>query len=511
LQQRQPGRILVCTPSNHSADEILARLIRDTDLPHHYITRTYARSIEKAHGSRYKGGVHIGTKSDMKYEIKPGLEEHSLHFKVGCVREVNALSRDLPDEFYFSAIQTKFDEAYDDAEVQILHNSRVVITTCTSAFVHTSLNKGSDPTRIKRPVNFATVIVDEAAQASEPDVILPALLARDRVVVVGDHKQLGPVVSETNLCKAYVSALETPFLERYLKSQATQRQETHTMFNVQYRMHPSIRNFPSKHFYDSRLQDMVQLSNRPLLRCIWPKKGEHVVFVDCQHPQCFGLVVEDGRRKYGAATSIENTSSLKNGGEADLVVEAYCRLLKHKACDPSEVAIITPYRAQQQEIHEKLLQKVGASAKESSVGTVHALQGSERDYIILSFVRSVPEENFGNVQTPSAADVPSSADQRSPALRQIFESNLGIVSNGKLLNVSLTRPRCGLVCIGNRTVLSGLEAHHRTALQRNTRETCMFEWHLRVSRLALGVTTTRFHNCGADARDIVGVRCRRID
>jgi len=129
--------------------------------------------------------------------------------------------------------------------------------------------------------------------------------------------------------------------------------------------------------------------------------------------------------------------------------------LKHKACDPSEVAIITPYRAQQQEIREKLLQKVGVSAKESSVGTVHALQGSERDYIILSFVRSVPEENFGNVQIPSAADVPSSADQRSPALRQIFESNLGIVSNGKLLNVSLTRPRCGLVCIGNRTVLSG--------------------------------------------------------
>ena len=34
------------------------------------------------------------------------------------------------------------------------------------------------------------------------------MLAGYRVVVVGDHKQLGPVVAETNLCNSYVSALE---------------------------------------------------------------------------------------------------------------------------------------------------------------------------------------------------------------------------------------------------------------------------------------------------------------
>ena len=34
----------------------------------------------------------------------------------------------------------------------------------------------------------------------------------------GDHKQLGPVVPERNLCSPYVNILKMPFLERMLKN-----------------------------------------------------------------------------------------------------------------------------------------------------------------------------------------------------------------------------------------------------------------------------------------------------
>ena len=48
-----------------------------------------------------------------------------------------------------------------------------------------------EPPHVLRPVSFDSIVIDEAAQASEPDVVLAATSASCRVIVVGDHKQLG--------------------------------------------------------------------------------------------------------------------------------------------------------------------------------------------------------------------------------------------------------------------------------------------------------------------------------
>ena len=40
-------------------------------------------------------------------------------------------------------------------------------------------------------MSFDSIVIDEAAQASEPDIVLAATSASCRVIVVGDHKQLG--------------------------------------------------------------------------------------------------------------------------------------------------------------------------------------------------------------------------------------------------------------------------------------------------------------------------------
>ena len=39
-----------------------------------------------------------------------------------------------------------------------------------------------------------------------------------------------------------------------------------------YRMHPSIRSFPSAQFYESMLEDQVLIEHRRQLDCIWPQK-----------------------------------------------------------------------------------------------------------------------------------------------------------------------------------------------------------------------------------------------
>lgn len=428
-RKRGEGRILVCAPSNNAADHILDRLL-SAGTPPHYVTRVYSRFIERYHGSMYKGGT---TNCERSFWIQPHLEEHALHWKASESPKVKS---------FLSQSQEAFDRCYEEVEVQVLRDSRIVVSTCTTAYLHNALVKGNPP-HVLRPVSFDSIVIDEAAQASEPDIVLPATSASCRVIVVGDHKQLGPVVTENNLCAPYVSALETPFLERIYQN--PRRSSASTMLNMQYRMHPSIRSFPSSQFYESMLEDQVSFTHRPKLNCIWPQKKDHRRFIDCQTPQSMGVSPET--RACDAAL-MESKVSLKNEGEARAVVAA-CAALLRQNCAPRDIAVITPYKAQQHEIRARLERdrEIGSMSASILVGTVHALQGSEREYIIVSFVRSIDADQ--DVVT-SVAKTPGD----SVALQEMYEESLGILKNFRVLNVAITRAKYGLICVGNSEVLS---------------------------------------------------------
>ncbi|CAE7236167.1 unnamed protein product [Symbiodinium sp. CCMP2592] len=414
-------RILIVAPSNQAVEHLLRRLVQDTGIPAHYITRVYSRSIEKEHGSTYKASWN-SERAERKFDVRPDLEEHALHFKMSQppYAPSNQAAQGSRDQKTLCA-------NYEKAEELVLKQSRIVLTTCTNGYLHAALSQ----------IWFHTVVIDEAAQASEPDVVLNSTWATHRLVVVGDHQQLGPVVPEKNLDPAYVLALETPFLERMMQNPC--RLKTSTMLEVQYRMHPSIRSFPSSQFYESKLLDGVAVAFRPKLTCLWPQENDHRLFVDCQTPQ-----IKD------RASSEQNTKSLKNPGEAE-VVAAMCSALLGQGCAGTDIAILTPYTSQQHEIRFRLQLELGKKKSDDiEVGTVHALQGSEREYILLSFVRSTSDEI---VDIKPSTMSSSKGDTR--ALRELKTQQLGIVKNRKLLNVALTRPKYGLAIIGNAEVLSG--------------------------------------------------------
>lgn len=86
---------------------------------------------------------------------------------------------------------------------------RVVVCTCVSASI---------PYGIGMPRgHFTHIFVDEAGQASEPEVMIPVKTMADsatKVVLSGDHKQLGPII-RSGIARAL--GLETSFLERLMK------------------------------------------------------------------------------------------------------------------------------------------------------------------------------------------------------------------------------------------------------------------------------------------------------
>lgn len=88
-----------------------------------------------------------------------------------------------------------------------LEHFRVVVSTCISASVPYGI--GVDPG------HFTHVFVDEAGQATEPEVMVPirtSIGPNTNVIVSGDVKQLGPIVRsslarELGLGKSYLERL----------------------------------------------------------------------------------------------------------------------------------------------------------------------------------------------------------------------------------------------------------------------------------------------------------------
>lgn len=71
----------------------------------------------------------------------------------------------------------------EEFEERIINKSDIILST---------INNSAD-SRLK-DYYFPIVIIDEATQALEPDILLPLYHRAEMVVLIGDEKQLGPVV-----------------------------------------------------------------------------------------------------------------------------------------------------------------------------------------------------------------------------------------------------------------------------------------------------------------------------
>ncbi len=90
---------------------------------------------------------------------------------------------------------------------------------------------------------FDALVIDEACQATEVSTLVPLVQHKfDRLVLVGDPCQLAPTIF-------------SPIAREFNYAQSLMERFHHAGHSVvlldqQYRMHPLIRHFPSKKFYE---------------------------------------------------------------------------------------------------------------------------------------------------------------------------------------------------------------------------------------------------------------------
>jgi predicted DNA helicase len=223
---------------------------------------------------------------------------------------------------------------------------------------------------------FDYVIVDEAAKATLPEILIPLVRAK-KVILVGDHKQLPPVFDDEAISSS-TRRIDKSDLKRggFEKIFDILPEKSKLILTTQYRMHPIIGDMIGSVFYDNGVQNGISIADRENL------------LPSYNHTAMMWISTsKSDKRKERPFTNENGKKTFLNKLEASIVAKEVARLDKEIGTRGYTVAVITPYSAQIITIRREL-QKLELRNITVDVNTVDAFQGSQKDIIIYSTVRT---------------------------------------------------------------------------------------------------------------------------
>ncbi|MBN4000419.1 translation initiation factor IF-2 N-terminal domain-containing protein [Nostoc sp. LPT] len=288
----------------------------------------------------------------------------------------------------------------DDLRRIYLDNANVVGITCVQA-----ANRGFS----EEFKSFDVVIIDEVSKCTPPELLIPALKGK-KLVMVGDHRQLPPMLDTSTLEEVAQTIGNTrdelQFLEESLfKSQFESADESiKQMLTTQYRMHPFIMGAINQ-FYDGKLESGILEPDT--------KRAHHLadeIIQESQHLIWVKTPIENQFLEQRNGTSYFNTPEID-------AIERLCHQFektwtsKVANGEPKkEIAVITFYGAQLRKIDERLQSELFPSL-EIRTGTVDRFQGMERPIVIVSMVRNNSKGDVGFAKKPERVNVAFSRAQ----------------------------------------------------------------------------------------------------
>ncbi|PSQ15090.1 AAA family ATPase [Halobacteriales archaeon QS_8_69_26] len=253
------------------------------------------------------------------------------------------------DEFVRVGTESGVGEAMQDARLSERGDPEELAGTLREAPVVAATTAGCG-SRVMRETEFDVAVVDEAAQLTEPET-LAAINRADRFVLVGDHRQLPPVVRAEN-------DLSRSLFERLVEAHP----DAGVTLDRQYRMAQRIQAFPSREFYGGTL--------RPATGEV---AGRHLSDLPGVDPAGLPAYLDD-RVVFLDVEGDDDPHT--DAREADRVADVVDDLLA-AGVDPDDVGVIAPFRAQVAETSRRV---------DVTVDTVDRFQGSSQEVIVVSFV-----------------------------------------------------------------------------------------------------------------------------
>lgn len=299
----------------------------------------------------------------------------------------------------------------------IFKSADVICTTCITA--------GSSAFRM---MDFPVVFLDEASMSTEPASLIPLMHGCKHLALIGDHKQLPPVIT-SELAKE--GGLGKSLFERLIEEGSVPS----VMLDTQYRMHPSISAFPSDEFYGKALRDGTISPAGGVPATLAPPHSMHLARrkskLTGEIPAV--LFIHHDNHEISRDRSRANLEEMK-------IVAAVLEdlLLMNPGLRGRDIGIISPYVAQVRMLNKMLKEDSSwADAFRDALGdprchelqdveikTVDGFEGREKEIIIFSTVRN---NSWGHI---------------------------GFLADRRRMNVALTRAKRALFVVGSISTLS---------------------------------------------------------
>jgi superfamily I DNA and/or RNA helicase len=238
-------------------------------------------------------------------------------------------------------------------------------------------------------IEFDWVIVDEAGRSTYPELVVPLVRGR-KIVLVGDHRQLPPIVDKEltddllEEIEVLRKNLETSLFKDMIQPDSGKVTKTQSRLKVQYRMSREIGDLISKCFYDGDLRHAGTVGNinhkqkwinTPVVWFSTKKLKRH----------------EENKVGFSFQNMVEAeiTKSILDKLEVDLASQNITR----------SVGIIAGYMGQKRLFRQQIGRDFSLwPHMRIEINTVDAYQGQEKDYIIYSVVRSNAQHKIGFLQ-----------------------------------------------------------------------------------------------------------------
>lgn len=318
---------------------------------------------------------------------------------------------------------------------------------------------------------YDNVLVDEAARSNPLDLFIPMSVAKEKIIMVGDHRQLPHIIDDEVVRKMedddsseeFKDEIEdklkkSMFQQLFYKLQELEEQEPKIArvitLDRQFRMHPSIGSFINRNFYQFHGENVENgITNA--------KHFEHNL-PGLTNKAC---VWYDTPLSLGKERADKSKSRYI---EAKRIAEHLREMLTSPGGKDLSYGVITFYRDQVDVINDVLASKeIGILLKDENghysiapeywnnrfgdeeyikVGTVDAFQGREFDVVYLSMVRS----NADKVR-PKPED--ESKRQEILARDKELRKKYGFLMFENRLCVAMSRGKKLLICVGDSGML----------------------------------------------------------
>lgn len=310
---------------------------------------------------------------------------------------------------------------------------------------------------------YENVLIDEAARSNPPDLLIPMSMAKRRIILVGDHKQLPHLIDENIL--EYLKDEEgkkegkdvKSFIEEQIKKSMFEKLKTSCeelekydgikrviMLNRQYRIHPKMGTFVSNHFYEGKLENGLEadkFDNR-----LKGLEGKAFAWFDVSNKY------SEEKKKKSYYRNIEakeiakfiyrNIDSEEAKGKNFGIITFYSsqrdEILKelanekNKAYERQDLIVVRENNSYRINDKYKYSTEEGISEK-IRIGSVDSFQGMEFNFVCLSMVRS----------------------NKFPLDKKNIRNKFGFLTNRNRLCVAMSRQKELLVVFGDSKMLEG--------------------------------------------------------